>query len=645
MAEIVRARTAGFCFGVDRAVKICGRLLDEGKRAVTLGSIIHNARAVDELRRRGCYPVERPEDTPDGSLLVIRSHGVGREVYERCEELGIETVDATCPFVSKIHDIVREHSSKGATVLIAGDRNHPEVMGIAGHCETPPLIFESSDELTALTGAIPCGKYCIMVAQTTFDIVKYKECCDAAKKMYTNLFIFDTICNATQMRQREAERLARECDVCVVIGGRNSSNTQKLASVCGRFAPTYQIESADELDKKILTGAERIGVTAGASTPASLIEEVLISMSDIIKDEEFNFEEALEESLRLVHRGQRVEGIVTSIRPNEVVVDIGTKHTGFIPIDELSDDPSAKPEDVVSVGDKVNLVVTKVQDLEGFVTLSKKRVDSEKGLLELEKGVEEGTVFDAYISEVVNKGLVATVKGVRVFIPASQATLRRGEPYDGLLHTHQNIRIIEADIRRRRAIGSIRSVLDDEIRKKREEFWQNVEVGKHYTGAVKSLTEYGAFVDLGGVDGMVHKSELSWERIKRPSDVVSVGQVIDVYVKDIDEENKKISLGYRREEDNPWNLITTYPIGSEFEAPVVSVTKFGAFVRILPGVDGLVHISELSDEHVKAPSDVVKVGDIVKVRLIGVNFEQKRISLSMRSSGGGEAADATGDAE
>ncbi len=638
MAEIVLAKTAGFCFGVDRAVRMCRDLLSGGKRAVTLGSIIHNARVVDELRAQGCFPVERPEDTPEGALLVIRSHGVPREVYERCRRLGIETADATCPFVAKIHDIVSRRSAEGAAVLIAGDRTHPEVQGIAGHCAAPPLIFADRGELLALAGAVPEKKSCIMVAQTTFDIVKYKECCEAAKKIYTNLFIFDTICNATAMRQREAEQLAKSCDVCVVIGGRNSSNTQKLTAVCRRFAPTCQIESADELDKKILTGAARIGVTAGASTPASLIEEVLISMSDIIKDEDFNFEEALEESLRLVHRGQRVEGIVTSIRPNEVVVDIGTKHTGFIPVDELSDDPSAKPEDVVSVGDKVNLIVTKVQDLEGFVTLSKKRVDSEQGLLELEKGVEDGTVFDAYISEVVNRGLVATVKGVRVFIPASQATLRRGEPYDNLLHTHQNIRIIEADVRRRRAIGSIRSVLDDENRKKREEFWQNVEIGKHYSGAVKSLTEYGAFVDLGGVDGMVHKSELSWERIKRPADVVSVGQVIDVYVKDIDEENKKISLGYRREEDNPWNLITTYPIGSEFEAPVVSVTKFGAFVRILPGVDGLVHISELSDEHVKAPSDVVKVGDIVKVRLIGVNAEQKRISLSMRTPAEGEGA-------
>ncbi|MEG2677453.1 MAG: S1 RNA-binding domain-containing protein, partial [Oscillospiraceae bacterium] len=313
-------------------------------------------------------------------------------------------------------------------------------------------------------------------------------------------------------------------------------------------------------------------------------------INETVQDEDFDFEQALEDSCKLVRRGQRVEGVVTSIKPNEVVVDIGTKHTGFIPLDELSDDSTAKAEDLVKVGETLILIVTKVQDLEGFVTLSKKRIDSEKGMDDLVKGAEEGTIFDAYVSEIVNKGLVAMVQGVRVFIPASQATLRRGEQYEQLVHTHQKIKIIEADPKRRRAIGSIRAILDVENAAKRDEFWNSVEVGSRYSGAVKSLTSYGAFVDLGGVDGMIHISELSWGRIKSPSEILKVGDIVDVYVKDIDVENKKISLGYRKEEDNPWNAIQDYPIGSEFEAPVVSVTKFGAFVRILPGIDGLVHI-------------------------------------------------------
>ncbi len=616
---------------MNRAVTLCEELLAQGKKIATLGPIIHNAQVVDALARKGCRAVGKPLDTPAGAALVIRSHGVGLEIYEQCARAGIELVDATCPFVAKIHEIVRRHSERGDEVLICGDADHPEVRGIVGHCRGKAHIFSEIEGLQAVSQGDLLNKPCIMVAQTTFNLGKYNEYKEYAKKIYTNLLVFDTICGATCTRQQEAEELARSHDVCVVIGGKSSSNTRKLGDVCSRFATTYLIETKQELRPEMFAGARTVGVTAGASTPSHLIEEVLIKMSEMIKDEEFDFEQALEDSLKPVRRGQRVEGVVTSIRPNEVIVDIGTKHTGIIPVDELSDDSSAKPEEVVKVGEKVNLVVTKVQDLEGIVTLSKKRVDSEKGMEDLVKGVEDGTVFDAYISEVVNKGLVAMVKGIRVFIPASQATLRRGEPYEQLLHTHQNIRIIEATPQRRRAIGSIRAILEAENAVKREQFWNTVEIGNKYTGAVKSLTSYGAFVDLGGVDGMIHKSELSWSRVNKPSDVLKVGDVVDVYVKDIDAENKKISLGYRKEEDNPWNLMKTYEMGTEFTAPVVSITKFGAFVRILPGIDGLVHISELSDNRVKEPGEVVKVGDTVKVRLIGVDAEAQRVSLSMRT--------------
>lgn len=666
MGKVVLAKTAGFCFGVDRAVSLCRDLLARGVRVATLGEIIHNPDVVAEMAGLGALVTDSPEDTPDGATLVIRSHGVPHAVYDVCAQREIEFVDATCPYVSKIHDIVRTHGERGYTVLIAGDSGHPEVQGIVGHCTGPVHTFDDAEGLQALLAGGVGQNPCIMVAQTTFNLVKYTECADTVKKTYTNILVFDTICSATRARQQEAEMLAKDSDVCVVIGGRNSSNTGKLYEVCSAHAPTYRIERADELSAGMFYGAQTVGVTAGASTPARLIEEVLHKMDELIKDgeitneeetvveqpaeapadaadetvsdEDFDFEQALEDSMRLVHRGQRVEGIVTSIHPNEVVVDIGTKHTGFIPIDELSDDASAKPEDVVQVGDKINLIVTKVQDMEGFVTLSKKRVDSEKGLEELAKGVEEGTVFDAYITEVVNKGLVAMVKGVRVFIPASQATLRRGEPYEELARTHQKIKILEVTPQRRRAIGSIRAVLDVENEKKREEFWQTVEVGKKYTGTVKSLTAYGAFVDLGGVDGMIHKSELSWNRVAKPADVVSVGDEVEVYVKDFDPETKRISLGYRDEADNPWNKIQDYEIGYEFEAPVVSVTTFGAFVRVLPGVDGLVHLSEMSTEHVKNPGDIVKVGDTVKVRLIGVDSDRKRISLSMKPKDGDQQA-------
>lgn len=662
MKRILLAETAGFCFGVARAVSMCNDLLASGAHVATLGEIIHHPAVVRDLARRGASAVDNVADTPEGATLVIRSHGVPRSVYADCAARGVTVADATCPYVSKIHDIVRVHSEKGYMVLIAGDRNHPEVRGIVGHCGQEIFVFDSLPALRRLLDGGVRQKPCIMVAQTTFNLEKYTECADAAKKACTNILIFDTICGATRARQREAEQIARESDVCVVIGGHNSSNTGKLCEVCAKYACAYRVQEAGELSAGMFEGAQNIGVTAGASTPAHLIEEVLHKMDEFIKDEEtvvgdnmaqepqeeaepaaaaqevgdddFDFAQALEGSLRMVHRGQRVEGVVTSIHPNEIVVDIGTKQTGFIPIDELSDDASANPEDIVQVGDKINLIVTKVQDMEGFVTLSKKRVDSEKGLEELTKGVEEGTVFDAYITEVVNKGLVAVVKGVRVFIPGSQATLRRGESYDHLARTHQKIKILEVTPQRRRAIGSIRAVLDVENEKKREEFWQNIEVDKKYKGVVKSLTAYGAFVDLGGVDGMIHKSELSWNRVARPSDVVSVGDEVEVYVKEFTPETKRISLGYRDEADNPWNRITEYAVGDVFEAPVVSVTPFGAFVRLLPGVDGLVHLSEMSVKHIQSPGEVVKVGDTVRVRLIGIDTARKRISLSMKPGEG-----------
>ena len=641
--EIKVAGTAGFCFGVARAIKLCDDMLAQGRKISTLGPIIHNRQVVESLAERGCCAVDSPSDIQEGYALVIRSHGVPLEVYDQCRSLGIEVIDATCPFVAKIHDIVAKESAAGRVVLIAGDAGHPEVQGIVGHSGPKTYVFDSYEALESILEGFVSGEECIMVAQTTFNLEKYNEYAELAKKRYTKLTVFDTICKATRCRQLEATELAKTCDICVVIGGKNSSNTKKLFDVCSEHTKTYSVETADELTCRMFEGAKTVGVTAGASTPSTVIEEVVNKMTDNIKEEEFNFEQALEDSLKLVHRGQRCEGTVTEIRPNEVVVDIGTKHTGIVPADELSDDSSAAPSDIVKVGDVLHLIVTKVQDLEGIVTLSKKRVDSEKGFEEIAAAVEDGTVFDAYINEAVNKGLVAVIKGVRVFIPASQATLRRGEPYEQLAHTHQKLKIIEANAQRRRAIGSIRAVLEEENKKARDEFWSTVEVGKKYTGAVKSLTSYGAFVDLGGVDGMIHISELSWGRIKTPSEVLKVGDVVEVYVREIDTENKKVSLGYRKEEDNPWNIIQTYEIGSTFEAPVVSITKFGAFVRILPGIDGLVHISEMSSERVETPGDVVKVGDIVKVRLIGVDVDKKRVSLSMRPEGEERKPKTTGE--
>ena len=641
--EIILAKTAGFCFGVDRAVRMTEQLAAGGHKVATLGPLIHNPQCVAALEAQGVVTANSPTDVPPGYEVVIRSHGVGEDVYAELTQRGLSVQDATCPFVTKIHRIAQKAGQEGALLLIAGDKNHPEVQGIVGHAHGEVFVFADLAELKAFSTPENCTKPVFVVAQTTFEVTKWLESTKFIKKVYTSPQIFDTICNATWARQQEAEELARRCDLVVVIGGRHSSNTQKLAAVAGRHCRVLAVETAAELTAGDFARVTRVGVTAGASTPSSVIEEVLNKMSEVVQNEEMSFEEMIDQSLKPVFNGKVVTGIVTGVSPSEITVDIGTKQTGFVSASEWSEDPTVKLEDAVKKGDELELVVIKVNDQEGTVALSKKRFEAKAGRAEVEKALEDGTVLDATVAEAVKGGLVAYVKGVKVFIPASQASLRRGEDLSGLVKQPARIKIIECS--GRRVIGSIRAVLSEEQEGKKDEFWSQAEEGKHYNGVVKNLTDYGAFVDIGGVDGLVHISELSWDRIKHPSEVVKVGDEVDVYIKSLDRENGKVSLGYKKTEDNPWErLRNDYPVGSVFTAPVVSITKFGAFVRVLPGIDGLVHISEISNERVEKVSDVLKVGDEVTVKLIEADFEKHRVGLSMKAALEENAAEET-DAE
>lgn len=629
--EIILAKTAGFCFGVDRAVRMTEELAASGHKVATLGPLIHNPQCVAALEAQGVVTANSPADVPPGYEVVIRSHGVGEDIYAELAQQGMRVQDATCPYVTKIHRIAQKAGQEGALLLVAGDKNHPEVQGIVGHAHGEVFVFAGLPELEAFSTPENCTKPVFVVAQTTFEVTKWLESTKFIKKVYTSPQIFDTICNATWARQQEAEELARRCDLVVVIGGRHSSNTQKLAAVAGRHCRVLAVETAAELTAGDFARVTRVGVTAGASTPSSVIEEVLNKMSEVVQNEEMSFEEMIDQSLKPVFNGKVVTGIVTGVSPSEITVDIGTKQTGFVSASEWSEDPTVKLEDAVKKGDELELVVIKVNDQEGTVALSKKRFEAKAGRAEVEKALEDGTVLDATVAEAVKGGLVAYVKGVKVFIPASQASLRRGEDLSGLVKQPARIKIIECS--GRRVIGSIRAVLAEEQEVKKEEFWSQAEEGKHYDGIVKNLTDYGAFVDIGGVDGLVHISELSWDRIKHPSEVVKVGDEVDVYIKSLDRENGKVSLGYKKTEDNPWErLRNDYPVGSVFTAPVVSITKFGAFVRVLPGIDGLVHISEISNERVEKVSDVLKVGDEVTVKLIEADFEKHRVGLSMKAA-------------
>ena len=629
--QIILAKTAGFCFGVNRAVKLTYELLEQGRPVATLGPLIHNPQVVEDLESKGAITCDSVDDVPDGCEVVIRSHGVGQSVYDKISTRRLAYHDATCPFVTKIHKIAARAGAEGAMLLVAGDAKHPEVQGIVGHTTGKVEVFANLAELEKLLPELTQQKSIFAVAQTTFNVQSWETCKEFLKNQCTNAKIFDTICNATWARQQEAEDLSQKCDHMVVIGGHHSSNTQKLLQVAARHAVAINVETADELDPAWLKGAVTVGVTAGASTPSSIIEEVLNCMSEEIRDD-MSFEEMLAASeAKPLYAGKIVKAKVISVSPTECVVGIdGSKHTGIVKLSEMSHDPNAKMEDLVKVDDELDLVVVKINDQEGVDTLSRVRFEAQKGMKDVSEAAENGTVMEGDVMEANKGGVVVNVKGVRVFVPRSQATMRRDEDYTKLVGQH--VKLVITECAGRKIVGSINKVTAEENKAKRDEFWKNVEVDKQYTGVVKSLTSYGAFVDIGGVDGLCHISELSWNNIKHPSEVVSVGDTIEVYVKSYDPENQKVSLGYKKEEDNPWEkLKNEYPIGSEFEAPVVSITKFGAFVRILPGIDGLVHISEISNERVNKVSDVLKVGDMVKVKLINVDFDRKRISLSMKA--------------
>ena len=624
---------------------------ETGRSAVMLGELIHNAFVTEQLEKKGLSVISSPIQAQNGQIVIIRAHGVGREVYEQLEAAGAEVCDATCPFVRKIHNIVLKNSAEDTPVLIAGDPNHPEVIGIRGYCRGQAFVFSNSDELEKILteNTELCKKRIIVVSQTTFSQNEWKNCKEKIKIYCTNAKIFDTICLATEKRQTEAAALSEKCDMMIIIGGRHSSNTAKLKAVCSENCETHLVERAEELKTINFSHCAEIGVTAGASTPSAIIKEVLLEMSEIVKEttniqveevpseaantaDEMDFSAALEASLSNMSTDQKVKGVVMGITPTEIQVDIGRKHAGFVPMDEYSADPNADAAKELKVGDEIDLIIMKTNDAEGTVMLSKKRFDAQKSWVDIIDAEEDGRILEGTVTEVIKGGVLVVSNGVRVFIPASLATERRDEPLEELLKKTVKFRIIEVNKQRRRAVGSIRSVLKDEKKEAAEAFWAQAEVGQKYTGVVKSMTNYGAFVDIGGVDGMVHISEMSWKRIKNPSEVFSIGQEVDVYIKALDAENKKISLGYRKDEDNPWEILRkNYPEGTVIEAEVVGMTTFGAFARVIPGVDGLIHISQIADRHISKPQDVLKVGEKVTCKITAIDFDKKRVSLSIRA--------------
>ncbi len=627
------AKSAGFCFGVDRAVKIVYNSLDSRRKVTTLGPIIHNNDVVSKLEAKGVSVINSPEEATADMKVIIRSHGVGKQVYKQLEEKGCEIVDATCPFVARIHKAAYDQSVSGKTVLIAGDKDHPEVKGIADHCVSKPYVFADAGELVKLIDEHGLAEREVAVlSQTTYNTEMWQQCRQVIDEKLKNATVFDTICSATEQRQKEAAEIAAKSDIMLIVGGKHSSNTHKLAEICEKHCKTFLIENAQELYGINFSDAANIGISAGASTPAYIIKEVQQTMSDIMNDEGFNWVEEMENSLKPIHIGKKVTGTVLSVNAKGAFVDLGTKQQGFVPADELTFDANAKPEDIVKEGEEVELLVLKTNDQEGMVTLSKKKVDAAKGFEEVQTAYDEGRVLKGVVTNVVKGGVTINYNGVRVFVPASQATARRDDDLNELLKKEVDFKLLEVQANRQRAVGSIRAVAKEARAAARAKFFENTQAGDTVKGTVKSITDYGVFVDLGGIDGLVRKPDLSWQRVKHPSDVVSIGDEIEVFVKDIDAENGKIALSYKKESDNPWNkFVENYAVGQDIEVTVVSLTSFGAFAQVIPGVDGLIHISQIANTRVNSVGDVLKVGDKVMAKITEINSDTHRISLSIRA--------------
>lgn len=628
--EMFLAQSAGFCFGVKRAIDIAYQTADESNNKVyTLGPIIHNEQVINRLKELGINEIDSLDSITENSTVIIRTHGVAPEIYESLISSNIDFIDATCPFVKKIHKIVREYHNKGYKIIIFGDKNHPEVQGINGWCDYSAYIVEN---LSQIENSETSDKVCI-VAQTTFSKEIWKKIKEFAKTSCKDVLLFDTICSATYERQKEAKEIAEKSDCMIVIGGRHSSNTKKLFDICAKLCPnTFHIETVSELPKSVLD-RNAIGVTAGASTPEWIIKEVISIMSEEEKRVgELSFAEQLDESLVNPKTGDIITGTVISITPTEVYVDIGFKADGVIPLDQLTSDPDAKPEDLVTLGGEIEAFVYRVSDIEGTVGLSVKKLTSLAAKKKLEEALETREVLKGKVVDAVNGGVIVSYSEMRVFVPASQASVRFLKDLKSLVGQEVSFRIIEINQRRRKLIGSIKSVEEETRKLQLESFWSTAEIGKEYDGVVKSITDFGVFVDIGGVDGLVHISELSWGKIKHPSEVTSVGDTLRVFIISLNKETNKISLGFKRKEDNPWlKAQEMYNVGDVVNVKIVRLVAFGAFAELLPTVDGLIHISQISVERIIKPSSVLSIGQEVDAKITNIDWENKKISLSIRA--------------
>ncbi|MGI6192048.1 MAG: bifunctional 4-hydroxy-3-methylbut-2-enyl diphosphate reductase/30S ribosomal protein S1 [Christensenellales bacterium] len=653
------AKHCGFCFGVRRAMDKVEELLQSNEKVYTLGELIHNRDVVQDLVNRGAVAVNDVSEIPEGAHVVIRSHGVPPHILEECEKRGLIIHDATCPFVSRIHKIVENEAKDGKAILIVGDEKHPEVIGIRARAGEHAYVLSNENDVAKL----PHIAKAAVVAQTTISKAQFSEVILALRKKIQNIDIHDTICTTTEERQREAEELARKSDAVVVIGGKHSSNTQKLAAICAKHCNNIYCVENPKAFASILAKLKAhgiISVVAGASTPKCMILEVLTSMSELentaiqaaeaaaaevaqpvepeaaqaseVDAAADEFTKAFEKTLVRIQNGQVLTGTIVQITDSEVCVNIGYKSDGFIPRSEFTADADGDLADKYKVGDEIEVEIVKVNDGEGNVLLSHKSVESKKAWEKFIQAAEgESAVYDAICKEVVKGGVIASINGVRAFVPASQVSTRYVEKLDEYVGKPMRLMIMEVDEKKKRVVASQKKVLLAEAETKKKELWNNLKAGERVMGTVRRLTDFGAFVDIGGVDGLIHVTEMAWGRVKHPADVVKIGDQIEVLILAVDPEKERVSLSYKQLQPKPWTTAAErYPVGSIVEGKVVRIVPFGAFVSLEPTIDGLIHISQVATTRIAKVEDELKVGDIIRAKVLDVNPEAKRISLSRR---------------
>lgn len=647
--EIITADHAGFCFGVRRAIELTEEQIrlnnerpDDKKISLyTCGQLIHNRAVTERLRENGVGEIQSIDQAEPGDTIIIRSHGEPEEFYEKAREKGVKLVDTTCVFVGRIHQLVHQAMEDGRQVIIVGSRDHQEVIATNGWCQWKGVVIQDVEEAEEWAQGYeqrPDEGLPLVVCQTTIRRELLDEILKVFERYGIRYELKNTICNATRERQDACARLAAEVDMMVVIGDPNSSNSKKLYEIAKKYCKhAVFVRDISDLELKEVHKYNRIGITAGASTPAWIIKEVISSMSqNVITDEKnpmFDYMDQIEDSLHLPKPGEIVEGEVIDVLDNEVIINMGCKKDGILRKDEVTLEEGQKLSDVFKVGDTVEAKVMKSDEGDGGISLSKKKLEMNENYKELKEFMENKESINVEFIRAVNGGVIAQYKQVTGFVPMSQLSDRYVEKADEFIGQRADVKVIRVDDRRNRAVFSRKAVLVEEKRKQVEEIWANLNVGDIVEGKVMRFTDYGAFVDIGGVDGLLHISEISWGKLKHPQEVLSIGDIINVKILALNEEKGKISLGLKQTQPEPWSLVgTKYVVGQVIEGKVVQIKEYGAFVELEAGLDGLVHISEIANKRVDSVSDELQVGQVIKAKIMDIDTDRHRISLSIKAT-------------